>query len=304
MTDLKENLTKILKSAHEPLSVGNILEALEYDEKVSSVQQALRTLEEEHRIVSFTEPERKVGRPRKLYVSVEKEETIRSITRADYERENLLRDLVNDSAGRYSVMPFDKVLTIFRSAAKRLCQEDPRPLFVEFATWLKNQHDSEVKLYKKYVSSGPRNDAEKHLRDIERLEKTAHQVFAQMLGVPEQLSQSNGTLKSGPFLLKLNRRKLEDDSNLDPVKLEKYVDYAVHGSHVIEKFTIESVRFPIRIGGSDSSIQPISLSGLLPWMVEHCEMNIITAVGVKYDIFKDASEIDRYPDPKVLAQYV
>jgi hypothetical protein len=96
---------------------------------------------------------------------------------------------------------------------------------------------------------------------------------------------------------------MEDDSNLDLAELEKYVNYSAYGPSVIEKFTIEGLRLPIRIGGSDSSIQPISLSGLLPWMVEHCEMNIITAVGVKYDIFKDASEIDRYPDPKVLAQY-
>jgi hypothetical protein len=303
MTDLRENLTKILKSANGPLSVGDILESLEYDEKISSVQQALRTMEEEHKIVSFTEQERKVGRPRKLYVIIEKEDTIRSITRADYERENLLRELVNDSAGRYSVMPFDRVQAIFQSAAERLLHEDPRPLLVEFARWLKRQHESEIKLYKNYVNSGPRRDAEGHLRNIERLEKTAHQVFAQMLGVPEQLSQKDGTLKSGPFLLKLNKRKMEDDSNLDPAELAKYIDYSVHGPSVIEKFAIQGVKLPIRLGGSDASIQPISLSGLLPWMVEHCEMNIITAVGVKYDIFKDVSEIDRYPDPKVLAQY-
>jgi len=303
MTDLKEDLLKILKSANELRSIGDILESLEYDEKIPSVQQALRTLEEEHKIVSFTEQERKVGRPRKLYAIVEKEEAVRSITRADYERENLLRELVNDSAGRYSVMPFEKVQAVFKSAAERLLQEDPRRILVEFAKWLKSQHESEIKLYKKYENSGSRRDAEKHLENIEGLERTAHQVFAQMLGVPEQLSQKDGTPKSGPFLLKLNRRKMEDDSNLDLAELENYVNYSAHGPSVIEKFTIESPRPPIRIGGTDSSIQPISLSGLLPWMVEHYEINIITAVGVKYDIFRDITEIDRYPDPKVLAQY-
>ena len=303
MTDLKENLIKILKSATEPLSVGDILECLNYDEKMSSLQQALRTLEEEHKIVSFTEQEGKVGRPRKLYVVVEKEETIRSITRSDYERENLLRELINDSAGRYSTMQFEKVQAIFQSAAEQLLQEDPRHLLVAFAKWLKSQHESEIKLYKRYLNSGSKHDAEKQFRNIEGLEKTAHQVYAQMLGVPEQLTEKDGTLKSGPFLLKLNRRKMEDDSNLDLAELEKYVNYSTHGPSVIERFAIESVKLPIRIGGSDSSIQPISLSGLLPWMVEHCEMYIITAVGVKYDIYKDASEIDKYPDPKVLAQY-
>jgi len=303
MTDLKESLIKILKSATEPLSVGDILECLDYDEKISSLQQALRALEEEHKIISFTEQERKVGRPRKLYVVIEKEETLRSITRSDYERENLLRELINDSAGRYSTMPFEKVQAIFQSAAEQLLHEDPRHLFVAFAKWLKSQHESEIKLYKQYLNSGSRHDAEKHLRNIEGLEKTAHQIYAQMLGVPEQLTEKDGTLKSGPFLLKLNRRKMEDDSNLELAELERYVNYSTHGPSVIERFAIEIVRLPIRIGGSDSSIQPISLSGLLPWMVEHCEMNIITAVGVKYDIYKDSSEIDRYPDPKVLAQY-
>jgi len=303
MTDLKENLIKILKSSNEPLSIGDILECLEYDEKMSSIQQALRTLEEEHKIVSFTEQQGKVGRPRKLYVLIEREESLRSITRADYERENLLRELVDDSAGRYSVMPFEKVQAIFKSAAERLINEDPRHLLFEFAKWLKSQHESEIELYKKYLNSGSRRDAEKHLRNIERLEKKAHQIYAQMLGIPEQLTETDGTLKSGVFLLKLNRRTMESDSNLNLAELEKYISYAVHGSSVIEKFAVKGVKLPIRLGGSDASIQPISLSGLLPWMVEHCEMNIITAVGVKYDIFKDTIDIDRSPDPRVLAQY-
>lgn len=302
MSDLKDNILGILKSANEPISVGNILESLEYDEKISNVQQTLRTLEEERKIISFAERERRVGRPRKLYVAVEKAETLRSITRADYERENLLRELVNDSAGRYSVMPFDKVQSIFKSAAERLLRENPRKLFVGFAKWLKTQHESEIKLYKKSSSSGSRRDQEIHRRNISGLEKIAHQVFAQMLGVPEQLTQKDESLESGPFLLKLNR-KLEDNSNLDSTDLAKYVSYSVYGPSVIEKFTIEGLNLPIHIGGSDSSIQPIDLSRLLPWMVEHCELNIITAVGVKYDIFKDTTEIDRYPDPKVLAQY-
>jgi hypothetical protein len=303
MTDLKENLIKILKSANEPLSIGDILECLEYDEKMSSIQQALRTLEEEHKTVSFTEQQGKVGRPRKLYVLIEREESLRSITRADYERENLLMELVDDSAGRYSVMPFEKVQAIFKSAAERLIDEDPRRLLFEFAKWLKSQHESEIELYKKYLNSGSRRDAEKHLRNIERLEKITHQIYAQMLGIPEQLTETDGTLKSGVFLLKLNRRTMENDSNLNLAELEKYISYAVHGSSVIEKFEVKGVKLPLRLGGSDSSIQPISLSGLLPWMVEHCEMHIITAVGVKYDIFKDAIDIDRSPDPRVLAQY-
>jgi len=305
MTDLKQCLIDILKKANEPLSIGDILEALEYDEKLSTVHQALRALEDEHQIVSFTEQAGKVGRPRKFYKIIQKEDAMQlTVTREAYERQNLLRELIDDSAGRYSTMPFEKVQCIFGSAAERLVKEDPRPLFLKFAQWLKSQHELEVKSYKKYRSAGPRRDAEKHLRNIDGIEKLANEIFARMLGVPVQLRQDDETLKPGPFLLKLNKRTLRDDSNLEPTKLQKYIDWSIHGPSVIENFSIANLKPAIHIGGSDASIQPISLAGLLPWMVERSEMNIITAVGVRCDIFKDTPpDIDRYPDPKVLAQY-
>ncbi|MGD6807923.1 MAG: hypothetical protein ACQCN4_13315 [Candidatus Bathyarchaeia archaeon] len=304
MADLKDNLLNILKASNRPLTVGDILDSLEFDEKISSIQQALRTLEEEKKIVSFIEPERKVGRPKKMYVSIEKESAVRSVTREEFERQNLLRDLVNDSAGRYSVMPIEKVQRIFRTAAERLINEDPCKLIVNFAVWLHEKHALEIKMYKKYDSQGSKQEADKHLRMIEILEKISHQVFCQMIGVPEQLTSQDGP-QPGIFLLKLNKRNMEDESVLNPdlQDLTRFVKYSIHGTAVLEKFTIGTGKLPLRIGGSDASIQPISLSGLLPWMVERCEMNIITAVGVKYDIFRDSTEIDRQPEPKVLAQY-
>jgi len=305
MTDLKQCLIDVLKKANEPLSIGDILETLEYDEKLSTVHQALRALEDEHQIISFQEQAGKVGRPRNFYKIIEKEDAVQpTVTREAYERQNLLRNLIEDSAGRYSTMPFDKVQSIFRSAAERVLKEDPRSLFLKFAQWLKNQHELEIKSYKKYKSMGPRRDAEKHLETIDGLEKLAHEIFTQMVGVPAQIRQDDETLKPGPFLLKLNKRTLDDDSNLEPIKLQKYIDSSVYGPSVIQKFSIANPRPPINIGGSDASIQRVSLAGLLPWMVERSEMNIITAVGVRCDIFKDTPpDIDRYPDPKVLAQY-
>jgi hypothetical protein len=50
-------------------------------------------------------------------------------------------------------------------------------------------------------------------------------------------------------------------------------------------------------------MQPIDISVVLPWQTESREINIVTAIGVRYDIFKGAQEIDRFPDPKALAQY-
>ena len=304
MTDLKQKLIELLKSTDRPLSVGDILESLELDERPSTVRQALRSLEDEKQIVSFIEPRSEVGRPKKFYRAIDEEAVLSTaMTRDAYERHNLLRELIDDSAGRYSTMPFEEAKAIFRSAARRLLSEDPRDLFVKFAQWLTSQHKSEIQLYKDCRNRGLKNDAEKHLRNIIRLEKCANVIFTRMLGVPAQIRQDDGTLKPGPFILKLNKRKLADESNLKPTELRKYVSWSVHGSHVLEKFQIEEFEPPIHIGGSDASIQPISLSVLLPWMVERCEMNIITAVGVRYDIFKDIRDIDRYPDPKVLAQY-
>lgn len=304
MTDLKEKIIGLLKSTDKPLSVGDILESLELDERPSTVRQALRSLEDEHKIVSFIERKSGVGRPRKFYRVIDKEAALHpTMTRDAYERKNLLRELIDDSAGRYSTMPFDEAQSIFRSAAKRLLSEDPRRLFVRFAIWLRDQHHSEITLYKECRNRGLKGNAEKHLRNIIGLEKCANEIFTRMLGVPAQIRQNDETLNPGPFILKLNKRKLEDNSNLEPNELRTYVDWGIHGSNVIEKLSIREPIPPIRIGGSDASIQPISLSVLLPWMVERSEMNIITAVGVRYDIFKDTRDIDRSPDPKVLAQY-
>jgi len=305
MKGLKKAIIELLKSEDRLFSVGDILEGLEeIDTKPSTVRQALRSLETEKRIISFVESKDDVGRPKKFYRTIEKDVAVhKSVTREAYDRQTLLRGLVEDSAGRYSTIPVDEVSSIFRTAAKKLLSENPRYLFIEFAKWLKGQHESEVDLYKECRDKGLRNDAEKHLRNIVALEKCANEIFTRMLGVPAQIRQEDGTLKSGPFLLKLDKRKLKDFSNLEATKLKKYVDMAVHGSYVIEKFPLETPKPPIRIGGSDSSIQSIALSGLLPWMVERSEMNIITAVGVRYDIFKNTRDFDRYPEPKVLAQY-
>lgn len=306
MADLKEALIELLISTDDPLSIGDILEDIgeKHDVRPSTVRHALRALEDERRIFSFIEQKGKVGRPKKFYRPIEKEVVLnKSVTREAYERQNLLQELIDDSTGRYSTIPFYEVQSMFKKAAESLLRKDPRHLFIRFAEWLKHEHESEVKLYKNFKNRGLRKDAEKHRRNIEKLEKCANAVFTRMLGVPAQIRQDNRKSKPGPFILKLKERKLEDESNLEPTELKKYIEYAVYGSHVIEKLSVEGLKPPIHIGGSDTSIQPILLSKILPWLMERSEISIITAVGVRYNIFKDAKDFDRYPEPKVLAQY-
>ncbi len=306
MKDLKRVLIELLKSTEKPMSVGNILGELsdEYDVRPSTIRQALRELEKDKKIVSFTEDTDSAGRPRKLYRPIEREAVREenTLTREAIERKNLLRDLIHDSAGRYSTIPFERVQNIFKMAAEKLLKEDPRVLFLQYANWLQERHRTEIDLYKKNRDEGLRQEAEKHRRNIESLAKFGDSVFTRMLGVPTQIREK-GTLEPGPFRLKLNWRSLEDDSNIDNDELMKYISWSVYGPSVIEAFSISGLEPPIHVGGSDTSVQPITLSTLLPWLVERSEMNIITAVGVRYDIYRDVRDLDRQPEPKVLAEY-
>jgi predicted transcriptional regulator len=302
LKDLKEVLIDLLKDTKQPLTAEEIIENL--NEKVeaepSTIRQALRGLEEEKKIISF-EQKQEIGRPKKVYRPVQAEE-VKSITRNEYDRQNLLRQLIDDSAGRYSTMPFEESQRIFRSAAKCLLREKPQDLFLRFGVWLKEQHDVELKKFKELINNQLKKKAEKHQRNYIRLEWVAGEVFRQMIGIPSQMRQDDGTYRKSPFILTVGKG-VSDESYLDPGELKKYIDWAVYGSSVIERFSISKSKLPLYIGGSDASNQPISLSSVLPWLMEHSEINIITAVGVRQNISNDTNYFDRYPEPKVLAQY-
>jgi hypothetical protein len=124
-----------------------------------------------------------------------------------------------------------------------------------------------------------------------------------MLGVPTQLRGPTGILQPGPFFLKLNKTNMEDASVLDKSQLSRFLNFVIRGNHVVDILKLDEKAPPMHIGGSDASIQPINLAGVLPWQVEPSEINIITALGVRYDIYKGVRSFDRRPDPKVLAQY-
>ncbi len=302
MVDLKEILIDLLRKTDRPLSVEEILEELQskVGAEPSTIRQALRVLEDERKIIAF-EQKQETGRPKKFYRPVQADD-VKSITRDEYDQQNLLRQLIDDSAGRYSTMPFEDVKSIFQKAAKGLLEEESHDIFLRFAYWLKKEHDDEVRKFKECQNDGLRKEAERYYNHILQLERIANVIFAQMLGVPTQIKQEDGSFRKGPFMLKLSKN-FDDESNLDETELKKYINWSVYGHSVIEKFSMEKSKLPMHIGGSDASNQPISLSSVLPWLMEHSEINIITAVGVKHDIYNDTEILDRYPEPKVLAQY-
>ncbi|MFA5364662.1 MAG: hypothetical protein WC325_05710 [Candidatus Bathyarchaeia archaeon] len=306
MSELDKTLVELLKSAGKPISFRDIISSLGETDAVpvSKVRSILKELEETRTIISFKDGP--ADDATELYRFIDKDILGDSVTRSSFEeqeKQKLLRCLIDDSTGRYSTLPHDEARKMFACAAEKLLHEDPRRLFSRFAKWLQIQHESETRLYKECKNSGRKSEAQDHYAKISRLEECSYSIFSRMLGIPTQIRESSGVLRTGPFILKLNKVTLEDVSCLDNKELEKYLHYGVRGKYVIEKSPIEGRLPPIHIGGSDASIQPISLSSVLPWQVEPSEVNIVTAVGVRYDIYRGVRSFDRRPDPKVLAQY-
>ncbi len=109
-------------------------------------------------------------------------------------------------------------------------------------------------------------------------------------------------LADGPFLLAKDRNQ-ESQAKLDEEVTRKYLGYSIHGQSVIETLKTEKPEFPVHMGGTDVSVQPIGLSEVLPWSTRGADAQILTAVGVRYDMYRRVQDIERYPDPKMLAQY-
>jgi hypothetical protein len=316
MAELKERIFQAIKSADNALSLGDLLEILDDDPqaKPTSVRQILVELENERKVIALPTLSEREGRPKNLYKAVTVQALEKPLTRdaleslklqrAEEERHKLLRELIQDSAGRFSRLPPDKVDEIFKEAATRLLGQNPIPLFLNFAQWLKERYESEVLALAASRDKGLKIEKQEHEDNIKNLEKIANTVFARMLGVPRYLRVgSPPSLKPGPFLLACDKNSCVSGANLDPEDLTKYLGLSIHGATVIEKLHIGDMKPPIHMGGSDASLQPISLGQVLPWFTESADMNIVTAVGVRYDVYKGIEDFERYPDPKALAQY-
>jgi hypothetical protein len=316
MADLKERVLQAIKSAENALSLGDIIEILGDDPQVkpSTMRQMLLELENDHKIISLPTVGEGGGRPRNLYKAITDQAFEKPLTRdaleslrlqrSEEERHRLLRDLIQDSAGRFSKLPPNKVDEIFSKAMARLMNENPRSLFLKFASWLKKEYDSEVLQFSLSRGRGLKIEAQEHEENIKNLEIVANTVFVRMLGVPRYIRVGNPpSLKPGPFLLNCDKKSCNCTSNLNEKELENYLELSIHGDSVIKKVRIADVKPPLHIGGSDASIQSISLGRVLPWFTESADMSIVTAVGVRYDVYKGLKDFERYPDPKALAQY-
>lgn len=315
MPDLKTLVFDVLSSRRDGASFGDIVEALEGQGDIapSSVRQVLKELEDERKVLSFPDSREGPGRPRNVYKVLgenpveEGAVIIRDVIEeaSAFKEDALLRELIQDSTGLLSTLPYDLVKKIYDEAATRLLTEDPIDLFVRFARWLFEQHSNYVNLLKNSKGRAPKSVSEKYERAIEKLERFGEQVFSRMLGVPRRTrDEANNTWKKDcPFNLQIDRRTIDDASSFDEVSLRSHLARVILGKTVLEKVTLSVPAPPLNLGGSDSSMQPIDISVVLPWQTESREINIVTAIGVRYDIFKGAQEIDRFPDPKALAQY-
>ncbi len=311
---LKVSIQSILKQSNTALALGEILETLSEstDTSASAVRQALNELEADKKIIAFPDATLGPGRPKYLYRLLEAEAILESpITRNKVEAaaekretQQLLRQLIQDATGRYSLLPPEEVDRIYMEAAKRLTTEKPVDLFYRFGAWLKDQHDSYLDKLQKSKNKGDRKLEEESRSVLQRIETYARKIFNEMIGVPAHLRDDHGnSLGPGPYRISHDENTLASSSNIENEQFRKYLELSVLGKSVLERVGLIDVQLPLHIGGSDASIQPLSLAMVLPWHIEPGVLNIVTAIGVRYDIFKGVQEMNRYPEPKVLAQY-
>ncbi len=311
---LKGSIQSILKQSNRALALGEILESLSEiaDTSASAVRQALNELEADKKIIAFPDATLGPGRPKYLYRLLEAEAILESpITRNKVEAaaekretQQLLRQLIQDATGRYSLLPLEEVDRIYREAASRFTNESPVDLFYRFGVWLKDRHDSYLDKMRKSKNKGDRKLEEESRSVLQRIETYARKIFNEMIGVPAHLRDDHGnSLGPGPYRVSHDENTLASSSNIESVQFRKYLKLAVLGKSVLERVRLVDVQLPLHIGGSDASIQPLSLAMVLPWHMEPGVLNIVTAIGVRYDIFNGVQAMNRYPEPKVLAQY-
>jgi predicted transcriptional regulator len=309
---IREKVLETITKFPNGVTTGEIIDAVtdELDIAASTIRQALRELEAEKKIISYRETRESGGRPQNTYRLVEFGMG-QAITRdkVDEEREKeetqqLLQDIIKESSGRYTSLPPEKAMRIYGDAARHLLSRNPIELYCDFAEWLEKKFIEEVNLWPKATS---REEKEKHRFRLERIMDLAEHVFFRTLGVPIELRDESGKVTGpGPVAIVLDKNKMQSrypPPLVDRTTLSNYLRQSVFGKHVLQKITLEGIERPLRIGGSDASVQPISLSRVLPWQTEGKEISIVTSVGVRYDIYEKTETIERHPEPKVLAQY-
>jgi hypothetical protein len=312
LPDLKAVVVSVLTGKETGLGFGEIVEEVQVQQVAapSAVRQALHELEDERRVIPFPEREGSAGRPKYIYklvdpASLQQQPVLRdAVEESKSEEFKLARSLVQGSTGRYSTLPPEGAKKIYDEAAHRLLNENPIDLFFRFGEWLHGQHSKAVADYVASKNKGQNKATQSALLStIESVEELGDRIFNRLLGVPQQIRDASGNASDGPYSLAFVERTLTDDSHYDPNVFRAYLELAILGNHVFEPVDLAKPTPPIHIGGSDASLQPIDVASVLPWHAESQEIDIVTAIGVRYDIFSGAREVDRQPEPRVLAQY-
>jgi len=319
-TDLKPVVLAVLAIQKKGATLGSIVREVQArtDVAPSAIRQALKDLEQEKSIVAFAE-RGSAGRPPYLYtlVAADAIDQKKPVTRDEMEapKRTLLRELITESSGKLSTLPPDELDRIYRETVSRFLDEDPVELFYQMAEWMFEQHRQRAVMVKQSKDRGDREGETKHRMVLTDLQEVAERLFDRTLGVPRRLKNEDGVVVApirddngklstpAPYQLSFNDRTLENTSSWDPKELKRYLRMSIIGESVLEKTQLEKPKLPVHLGGSDASRQPIDLTTILPWEMESQELNIVTAVGVRYDIFTGAKGIDRYPEPRTLAQY-
>lgn len=302
---MKDKIKALLKTVDEGLSFEQIREKLGEQVTVPVLRQLLNELEAEKVIAAFAEEPAGRGRPKNVYVLLEGRTIFHSKGKSEEvsEQRKLLLELISETTDRYSIMPINQLKELYKLAAKQLLTEEPIPLVMKFGLWLREQHLREITLYHQATAAHARNDAEKHKENIQRIENLSLYMINRVFGIPTTTKQTE-RWQPGPFVIKFDFQSQQDKSTINEQEFEKYLKLSILGRTVLQHVPKETLPLPAFIGGSDASLQAVDLSQVLPWHLESREMHLVTAVGTRYNIFKSApSEVDWYPEPKVLAEY-
>lgn len=304
---MKEKIKNLLAANKDGLSVKMIEKGLDSEYSIAAIRQCLKEMEDDKIIVAFAGETSQKGRPENIYKLMPEKNVFKLVEKKDEdprgEERKLLLELISETTDRHSTMPIEKLKELYGEAAICLMKENPIKLFTRFGVWLHEQHKEQAKFYLEARERHQNQTAEKHKDIMERLENLASFIFNRLLGVPAKLRDDSGW-KDGPFCIKFDFDSKKNKSHIDPQELEKYLTVSIFGKTVIEEITIDKIKTPFNIGGSDASIQSVDLSEVVPWKVESREIQIVTAVGTRYNILDSVrSEVDWYPEPRVLAEY-
>ncbi|HLC60453.1 MAG TPA: hypothetical protein VJJ52_03410 [Candidatus Nanoarchaeia archaeon] len=302
---MKEKIKQLLKGATDGLTLSQIKGLLGDEITLPVLRQSITEMENEKTVASFPGEPDKIGRPQNLYMLIEGDNIV-NIQDKEYEygeERKLLIELLKDITDKYSTLPPEKLMEIYGETAIRLTKENPIDLFLRYADWLKKTHEEEIAKHEAARLANSKDDMTLRYGFINQLEASALVMFNHLLGVPFSLPDGKDW-KAGPFRLKYDFKNHKLNSNMDRKMLEEYLKMSVFGEYVLEILECEKLNLPAVIGGSDASLQALDLSRILPWNVEKREMHLVTAVGTRYNIFESTkSDVDWYPEPKVLAEY-